>query len=246
MNATLEDRLRRHYDERTRNLPQQGPGLEDGTLLTRAPVSVEPRPNRPLRIAVVLGTAAAALVIGLVVVNRHDDTRTSTSSTATPSSEDTTTSEPLSIPGSTLPPAVDLVQVPVTVMAGSPLSYWRWLPDLDIAERQTAQGGTELCWRTPAGTGCLDDSFASPQVGIIPTDGGAILLARPAIIAIEPPPTDPSAPKFELGPNPTTVTATMSDGSTQTAQLTYGEEFGVGYTRIQLPEDLSVSSAVSE
>ncbi len=129
--------------------------------------------------------------------------------------------------------------------AGSDLNYWRWFADLDISERQTADGGTELCWRTPAGTGCVDDSFTSPQVGIIPTDGAAIVLARPALIEIVPPPSDPLEPKFEMGPLPTQVTATLSDGSTVVADIEYGEQFGVGFARIGLSAGVRVTDAVS-
>ena len=154
-------------------------------------------------------------------------------------------SEAVDVPGQTLPPAVGLNESPVTIPAGSELSYWRWFPDLDISERQTADGDTELCWRTPAGTGCIDDSFISPEVGIIPTDGGAILLARPALIAITPTPTDPLAPMFEQGPSPTTITATLSDGSTVTADISYGHDFGVGYGRVTLPAGVTVASASS-
>jgi hypothetical protein len=391
MNATLEDRLRRHYDERTRDLPDRGPGLEDGAVLTLAPWSDKPRSNRTARIALVIGSAAAVAVIGLIVVNRPTNDQPATGSSGTslppdsnpapggalapaetlPQSADLTdtpvtvagrsptawyrlqpdldiswyqepsgqtppmlcwrtpagsecvpgddpvsllplivptaggqtlvvTSErtdvgsldvqlsggdvrsaPLAvdatthwgvaryvlpvgqtisavgkastvpgdaapIPGQTLPPAVDLIEVPLTIPAGSALNYWRWLPDLDISERQTTAGGTELCWRTPAGTGCIDESFSSPQVGVVPTDGGVIFLAGPALIEITPTPTDPNAAKFELGPNPTTVTVNLSDGSTLTAEIKYGGKFGVGYARLELPTGVTVSTATSK
>ena len=66
------------------------------------------------------------------------------------------------------------------------------------------------------------------------------------MIEITPPPTDSFAPKFELGPNPTTVAATLSDGSTVTAEIKYGDQFGVGYARLQLPAGFTVSSAMSK
>lgn len=154
--------------------------------------------------------------------------------------------EPVDVAGATLPPSGDLIDVPLTVPADSPLAYWRFLPDLDIAERQTATGsGTELCWRTPSGTGCIDDTFYSPDVGVIPTDGAAILLARPALIPIEPAPTDPMAPTLRVGPPPTTVTVTLSDGTTRDVPLTIGEQFGIGYGRIDLPAGTTVTSAIS-
>jgi hypothetical protein len=135
---------------------------------------------------------------------------------------------------------------PVTVSAGSPLTYWRFLPDLEISEREaTTASGTELCWKTPVGKGCLDDTFNSPQVGLIPTDGGLIALTRPALILVAPPPSDPSAPKFTVGPNPTTVTAILSDGTTLTAEVQYTETFGVGYARLSTPTRVTVISATS-
>ncbi len=389
MNATVEDRLRHHYDERTREIPDHGPGLDAGAVLSinRGPADL--RPRRAARVSLVIGSVAAATVLGFVLINRPtaeqegigsvgsnspnssaaetvealvpvqtlpdgadvSDTpvtvaasaptdwyrlqpdldvawyaepsgqspsmvcwRTPVGSKCLPDEfpgvlplivptaggqtlvviggttdattldvqltsgavlsaplaiDDTitwgvarfqlpdgesitavgdasvTASEVTDVPGQTLPPAVGLNDVPVTIVAGSELSYWRWFPDLDISERQTADGGTELCWRTPAGVGCLDDSFMSPEVGIIPTDGGAILLARPPLIAITPTPTDPLAPKFEQGPPPTTITATLSDGSTVTVDISYGDQFGVGYGRVTLVPGVTVASATS-
>jgi len=387
MIATLEDRLRHHYDERTREIPEHGPGLDDGAVMRINPGLSEPRPHRAARVVLVIGTVAAATVLGFLVLNRPTDNvpavgtgGSSPSSSSSPvealapaatlpnggdvsetpvtvdgtaptdwyrlqpdldvawyqdpvgqsstmlcwrtpvGSEclpddypgalplivptaggqtlvvthvtdgkttldvqlaggavltapfvvddtiswgvaryqlpegDSITSVGFAsvtpgvadkVPGQTLPAAVGLNETPITIPAGSELSYWRWFADFDISERQTAAGGTELCWRTPAGTGCIDDSFISPQVGIIPTDGGAILLARPALIEISPAPTDPLAPKFEQGPPPTTITVTLSDGSTVTADIEYGDQFGVGYGRVTLAAGVTVASAVS-
>ena len=244
MNAALEDRLRRHYDERTSEIPQHGPGLDDGAVVRVRASWSEPKANRTARVSLVIGSIAAATILGFVLVDRPAAQQpdvgavgsTSQNSSAPPTAD---------APGRTLPPTVGLNEVPVTIAAGSALTYWRWLPDLDISERGTAQGGTELCWRTPAGTGCVDDSFISPQVGIIPTDGGAILLVRPALVPITPTPTDPLVPKFEQGPPPTIVTAILSDGSTVTVDVRYGEQFGVGYARIALAAGVTVMSATS-
>jgi len=154
--------------------------------------------------------------------------------------------EPVAVTGATLPPSGDLIEIPLTVPPNSPLSYWRFLPDLDISERQTTEAsGTELCWRTPTGQGCLDDTFYSPDVGVIPTDGAAILLARPALIPIEPVSTDPLAPTLQIGPTPTIVTVTLSDGTTREVQLTQGEQYGIGHGRIELPAGTTITSAKS-
>lgn len=157
-----------------------------------------------------------------------------------------TAANPVEVTGATLPPSADLVDIPVTIVAGPDLSYWRWFPDLDISERQTAADGSELCWRTPAGTGCIDEDFASPKVGLIPTDAATIVLAQPALVPIVPTPSDPLAARFEIGPRPTRVVATLSDGTTATAEVTYGVEFGVGWARIPTPNGITVTNALSE
>ena len=380
MNATLEDRLRRHYDERTTNLPTRGPGLLEATTLTIQPTPIKQRPNRAARVSLLVGSIAAATILGFVLLDRGtgqqpeigsaeppvgvltpaetlpdtgdlsdtpvtvaaaepsnwyrlqpdldvawyqdptvlsssmfcwrtpvasecvlDDTAGALTLIVPTAGEQTLvisgghtdettldvqltngailtaplvmdatiswgvaryrvpegesifsigeasakSSETVDVSGQTLPPEVGLSVTPMTIPAGSELSYWRWFPDLNISERETATGSTELCWRTPGRAGCIDDSFISPSVGIIPTDGAAILLARPALVLITPPPTDPLAPKYEQGPLATKITATLSGGSTVTADVKYGEDFGVGYARIALPEGQSVVSAVS-
>lgn len=148
------------------------------------------------------------------------------------------------VAGATLPPAVDLAEVPMTVPAGAELSYWRFLPDLDIAERGTTDG-TELCWRSPAGTGCIPEAFSSPDVGIVPTDGAAIVFVWPALAPIEPPPSDPMAPKFELGPMPTAVDVTFSDGSTTSVAVRTPAGEDRSYARVDLPAGLTIAHAAS-
>lgn len=154
--------------------------------------------------------------------------------------------DPDEVTGATLPPSGDLIEVPMTIPAGSPLNYWRFLPDLDISERATATGsGTELCWRTPAGTGCLDDTFEGPDVGIVPTDGAVIFLARPRLTPIEPAPSDPLAPRLSIGPPPTTVRVTFTDGTTTDVSLTQGVQFGVSHGRVDVTDDNPITSAQS-
>ncbi len=157
-----------------------------------------------------------------------------------------TAAEPVEVTGATLPPSADLNESPITIAMGTQLSYWRWFPDLDISERQTATGDTEFCWRTPAGEGCIDDDFTSPKVGLVPTDGATIVLVRPALTPIVPAPDDPLEPTLEVGPSPTKVVATLSDGSTVTAEVNYGQSFGVGWARIATPDGITVTDARSE
>lgn len=153
--------------------------------------------------------------------------------------------EDIVVTGDTLPPAADLVEVPLTVPAGSDLSYYRFLPDLDISDRQTADGGNELCWRTPVGHGCLDDDLAEP-VKVIPTDGAVIVLTRPKLTPIDPPPSDPLAPASMLGDDPTAVTVTFSDGTSARAPVVQGTVYGVWFGRVDLPAGAEVVSTHSE
>jgi len=197
--------------------------LDDGTVLT-APIDRDDQ--------IGWGVSRFEIPVGRSVSSFGDASRAA--------------ANPVEVSGATLPPAADLIEVPMTIAAGPQLSYWRWFADLDISERQTASGDTELCWRTPVGEGCIEHDFASPKAGLIPTDGATIVLAQPAIVPIVPAPSDPTAPKFELGPNPTKVVATLSDGTTATADLTFGAEFGPGWARIPTPDGVKVTDARSE
>ncbi|MFT3853676.1 MAG: hypothetical protein QM733_13180 [Ilumatobacteraceae bacterium] len=202
--------------------PHVDVGLSDGTI-QRAPIEWDRR--------VSLGVARLALPDGVTVASLG-------TARATPAAVDDDVS------GATLPPAVDLADIPITVPAGAALSYWRFLPDLDIAERSSA-ASTELCWRTPAGTGCIPEAFNSPDVGIVPTDGAAIVLVWPALVPIDPPPSDPMAPKFEVGPTPTAVDITFSDGSTTSVAVRTPAEWGRSYARVDIPAGLTVAHAAS-
>ena len=53
------------------------------------------------------------------------------------------------------------------------------------------------------------------------------------------------APTLRVGPAPTTVTVTLSDGTVRDVSLTIGEQFGIGYGRIDLPAGTTVTSATS-
>ena len=61
----LDDRMRKHYQQRTAELPTRGPGLDTRPTLVRARTESS-TPSR-LRMAVI-GSAAAALILGLVAV----------------------------------------------------------------------------------------------------------------------------------------------------------------------------------
>jgi hypothetical protein len=229
MNATLEDRLRQHYAERARDVSDQGPGLASTATMTWF---VKPTRSRGSRVVFGLSFAAAAALIGFVKLNRAEPSGVAAD-------------RPPGITGRVLPPYVDPDIAQLTSSDGRPLRYWRWFPDLEFAERSLGDAGTEFCWRTPTGSDCVDDTFNSPDVGIIPTDQAVIFLARPAILPITPPPTDPMKPKLKMGPPAKVVTVTLSDGTVVQARVFYRRDYGVGYARLPLPAGVTVVKAVS-
>lgn len=159
MNATLEDRLRRHYDERTNDLPTRGPGLLDASALIVQPTALTHRPNRAARISLLVGSIAAATIVGFVIVDQSSTGQPSTASVEpTQLSVSTSTDPGIQVigPSETLPDTGDLSATPVTVAGDSPSDWYRVQPDLDIAWYQDASGDlpATLCWRTPAGSDC--------------------------------------------------------------------------------------------
>jgi hypothetical protein len=229
MNATLEERLRQHYVERTREVSGRGPGLASTVSMTWF---AEQRRSRGTRVVLGLSVAAAAALIGFVLLNR-------------PEPSGVVADQPPSITGRVLPPYIDPDITQLTSSDGRPLRYWRWFPDLEFAERPVGDNGTEFCWRTPTGNDCIDDTFYSPDVGIIPTDQAVIFLARPALLPIIPPPTDPMKPKLKMGPPAKVITVTLSDGTVAKATVFYRKDYGVGYARLSLPAGVTVMKAVS-
>jgi len=235
--------------------PHADPRLAVARVLTLAaapgPEPASPPARHVARVAAGAMTVAAAAGVVAVLAQRGDTSTSSRTSAVassalpslpSPSPSPTTTSP---APAVTLKESDDLIDVPVTLVAGSRLEYWRFLPDLDVSWRQTSTVSTELCWRTPVGQGCTDDAFQSPAVGTVPTSGGVIFLVRSAVRAIEPPPTDPMAARFEAGPLPVEVTAVLSDGSTVTVEVVAPDAVGLGYARLALDDGVTVVAATS-
>lgn len=144
-------------------------------------------------------------------------------------------------PTPTLAPADS---TPVTVLAGTPLSYFTYLPDLHLAWRASADGASsEICWKTPEGEGCVSDSFQAPDVVVIPNGPQVFVLTRAGFI--------PDGTFAENGmPNgifrdPTQVTIEFSDGSETRAALTTPDGIGIPYARIDLPPGTTVESATA-
>ena len=243
MTEQLADRLSR--------LADRGPHADPRLVVARANATAYATPfpdvpsttrsNAPKFAAAFLAAAAVAGIV--VVATRDPDAGPPAQAPSTDRPTPTTSSTQR--PAETLPSFNDLTAVPITVPAGSALQYWRFAPDVDIAERATSGGSSELCWRSTAGQGYIDDTFQSPNVGVIPIAGGAIALARPSVTLIQPAPVDPMAPKFETGPDPTTITVQLSDGSSRAAKVEHLDTWGVGYSRFDLPNGVTIISASS-
>lgn len=257
----MTDDLARRLDHLSRRGPHAEPRLAVARaihLAHNAPTPQRPDRYRPTA-RILTGAVAAASIVAAVAVLATRDTPSTTAPSVAPTDAASAASPkspeesgpaasiaPSAEPTETLPPTTGEQPPPVTVPAGSPLVYFRLLPDLDVSQRETGVGSTELCWRTPAGEGCIDDAFNSPDVGAIPATGGVIFLARPALVRIEPAPTDSTAPLYTLGPEPISVTAHLSDGSTSTVRLEHLDTFGPSYARLALPEGITVVEASSQ
>ncbi len=122
-------------------------------------------------------------------------------------------------PQVTLPPVAD-PGVPVTVLAGGELSYFRYLPDIDLAWRDSPQG-SEICWTTPAGSDCTRD-FPVPETVVIPTVGQVVVLTTPG---------------------PTAIEVELSNGQVVVGEVVIADSIGLGYVRVALPEGVTVVSA---
>ncbi len=117
MNDTLEDRLRRHYGERTSELPANGPGVGTGVVLTVRRGPTQPRRSRAARTTLAIGSAAAVAITGLVLVNRPaaeappPSPSSPNSASSTPSEETDPVAPAFTLPGSTvatsLPPPAE-------------------------------------------------------------------------------------------------------------------------------------------
>lgn len=129
------------------------------------------------------------------------------------------------VPGPTLIP-VD--GVPMTVAPGAALSFYAYLPDVHLAWRATDEGGTQLCWRTPAGDGCGSDLFYAPDTVVLPNGDHVVVLTRPALGG---------------GSFPSEVTVELSNGETVTAPLNVREGIALTYARVSLSPTTSVVSA---
>lgn len=193
MNVDLEERLRRHYDERTRHLPVRGPGLDPetyGLLLTTG----ERRPGTDYRrVAAVLGAAAAVVaVLSLALLVRPGGDPAPGASPPggldRPEEEDTSadTSVPptegfayAATPLATLPDYDDLAEDDgpmVTVLGTAPENWYRLQPDLDVAGYAPIEGGESLfCWRTPVGDDCRPNDLHLSHLAV-PTAGGTLLV----------------------------------------------------------------------
>ena len=127
-------------------------------------------------------------------------------------------------PGPTLPPSDN---VPMTVPAGSDLSYYSYLPDLHLGWRATEDGNTDLCWKTASDEGCESDLFYAPDTVVIPNGNHVIVLTRPAV----------------GGETPTEAVVTFSSGETANAAFTTPSGIAIAFARVEVPDGVTVISA---
>lgn len=87
-----------------------------------------------------------------------------------------------------------------TVPQGAELQWFEFMPgSLHLAWRETADGA-EMCWRTRAGEGCVDDDFRAPEAVVIPyRDTQVVVLTRPPL----------------SGPAPEKVTLELANGQSE-------------------------------
>jgi hypothetical protein len=220
MNATLEDRLRRHYDERTHDIPAHGPGLDDRTLLTIRPATSQPQ-HLASRLALTVGSLAAAVIGAVVLLDRSStDQPAATNSTTADTTE---IAEPLS-PVDTLPDGPDVSDTPVTVLASAPTDWYRLQPDLDVAwyHGTGTQSRSMLCWRTPVGSECVPDEGADVLPLIVPTAGGQTLVVTRGTTG------------------PATLDVQLTGGGVLSAPLEIDDTISWGVARYQLPDGVGI------
>jgi hypothetical protein len=128
------------------------------------------------------------------------------------------------VPGPTLPPSDN---VPMTVPAGSDLSYYSYLPDLHLGWRAAEDGNTDLCWKTASDEGCESDLFYAPDTVIIPNGNHVIVLTRPAL----------------GGETPTEAVVTFSNGETANEAFTTPSGIAIAFARVEVPDGVTVTSA---
>lgn len=151
--------------------------------------------------------------------------------------------------GPLAPPAVAVPNfnpgaVTPTVAFGNELSYYNYLPDLELAWGQTANGGTDICWRTLSGEGCASDDFSAPDVVLIQDGDVLTALTRAEFV---PDGTTDAATGSPGGKfvEPTQITIVLSTGETLTELVAQPEGIGISYARFNIG-DATVQSAVAE
>jgi hypothetical protein len=189
MNATIEERLRRHYDERTREIPAHGPGIGAEALpqITFQRAAAWPRVRRATWATLAIGSVTAAALLGFVLISRPTTEQLDSAGSDVPSSATSVTSDSTADvdalqPVQTLPDGGDVSDTPATVVAAAPVDWYRLQPDLDVAWHldPSGQSPSMLCWRTPVGSECFPDDLPDDALGalplIVPTGGGQTLV----------------------------------------------------------------------
>jgi hypothetical protein len=159
------------------------------------------------------------LIVGLAVTLLVRPTGTDTGREAAGNNTDSRV-----VPGPTLPPSDN---VPLTVPAGSDLSYYSYLPDLHLGWRAAEDGNTDLCWKTASDEGCESDLFYAPDTVVIPNGNHVIVLTRPAL----------------GGEAPAEAVVTFSNGETANEAFTTRSGIAIAFARVEVPDGVTVTSA---
>lgn len=215
---TLEERLRDHYADRTAAVPDRGPGLDAPRSLSSFEVDNDLRASR-WRMGII-GSAAAAMIVGLVLVAgfRSGDDEPAPAAGPTDVSSDQGSLAPVV----TLADTGDLTDVPVTVLAETPTEWYRLSPDLDVAWHQDQMNAAEpmVCWRTPVGSDCqVDNTRPGESVFVVPTGGGQTLVVMIA-----------SDTRREV------LDVVLDDGAVLVSPIEWNDTINWGVARYAIPE----------
>ena len=224
----LETRLRDHFDERTRDLPDTGPGLGAITLTTHSNRSSSGRRALALAAASVIVVAAVGALV--VLGNRDTDPVASPDPINVEDSTSGVSDSPPLQPVETLPNTPDVSETPVTVAAAGPVDWYRFAPDLDLAwflDPRSTGDISMFCWRTTAviEPQCFVDPLGATIVPlVVPVAGGQTVVLAGG------------------DPNDPTVTITLDDGTTLEARQEFDDTIDWGAARFEVPPDRTITT----
>ncbi len=224
----IESKLRNHFNERTRGLPDAGPGPD---VLSPIPNSNSSTSGRR-SIALLAASALVIVAVGALVLlgNRSSDSVSGPDPSNTTDGASRDGETPALQPIETLPSTPDVSETPATVAAAEPIDWYRFAPDLDIAWYLDPQAQSDIsmfCWRTTAVVEpqCYVDPLGATIVPlVVPVAGGQTVVLAGG---------DPANP---------TLTVTLDDGTTLESPQDFDEIIDWGAARFELPPERVITS----